>query len=131
MASGAWQINNYPSTATAASASIAAPASAKAVGQITRLRSLQATVACGATAQTPIELVVRDGASGTGTVIASFALAAPADGFASLQQTPLDLRASLGNALTVEFAAANVAASQSAVSAQGDFVPQGYPMFQE
>ena len=124
-----WVITNFPSTATVATAGQVVPASAKAVGQVTRLRSLQVSVATGATAQTPLQWVVRDGATGAGTIIATGALSAPANSVAAVDLTGLDLRASLGNAITVEFTAAGVSASQQAVSAQGDYVAHGAPLF--
>lgn len=126
--SAPWAISNFPSTATQATVSQAYPATT-GTGLVTRLRALQFTVAAGATAQTPLEAVVRDGASGTGTIIASFALAAPANSACVIALSDLDLRASPNNALTVEFTGGGVTASQESVSAQGDLVPVGYPAF--
>lgn len=124
-----WTALNFPSTATAATVSVAAPTGASASNLCTRLRALQISVSCGATAQTPLQWVVRDGATGAGTIIATGTLAAPANDWAECNLTGLDLRTTPGNALTVEFTAAGVTASQEAVSAQGDYVPQGYPQF--
>lgn len=129
-AGGGWTINNFPSTATQATASQAAPATAAAGGNQLRLRCLTVTLAAGATAATPLQAVVRDGATGTGTVIWTGALAAPANGSGVIVKCDQDLRATVGNALTIEFTAAGAAATQEAVSAQGDIVPAGYPMFQ-
>ena len=73
--------------------------------------------------------MVRDGASGTGTILAQFDLAIPANGATSVILPNLDIRASLGNAITVEFAS-GVSNDREDVNAQGDFIPQGYPIFQ-
>lgn len=128
--SNPWTIADFPSTAAQATASQAAPAAAGANGQVTRLRAMQISISAAATAQTPIQWMVRDGDSGGGAILMTGALAAPADSVAAVNLAGLDLRASPGNALTVEFAGAGVSGSQASVSAQGDFIPQGYPMFQ-
>lgn len=131
MASGLWSITNFPATATAASASQAAPTNGSTTGMVVRCRAVSFSVACAGTAQTPLQGVIRDGPTGTGTIMQNFVLAGPQDGSSIVQLSGLDVRASLGNAITVEFVANNVTASQSTVSAQGDLVPQGYPTFQE
>ena len=126
--SGYWSMTARSASAgNAASASQAAPTSAEGVGQITRLRSLQCSLG-GSSAGTD-ELVVRDGDAGSGTIIWSADLAIPANGTSPLIISNLDLRASLGNALTVEFVS-GVTGDREDVNAQGDFVPQGYPAFQ-
>ncbi len=53
-------------------------------------------------------------------------LAVAANGTATLQLTNLDLRASPGNPLTVEFVS-GVASDRENVSAQGDYVSTGWP----
>ena len=123
---GLWSISNRANAGSAASASQAAPASASAVGQQTRLRSLQCRLS-GVAAGTD-QLVIRDGASGTGTIIWQADLSVGANGLSDqLSLTGLDIRASLGNALTVEFVN-GVGSDREDVNAQGDFVPQGYPL---
>lgn len=87
-----------------------------------RLRALQATLV-GTSAATD-QLVVRDGATGAGAIIWSGDLSVPANGIASIQMA-MDLRASVGSALTVEFV--NGAGTAEDVNAQGDFVPVGEP----
>ena len=92
-----------------------------------RLRAIQATLA-GSAAGTD-QLVVRDGASGSGTILAQFDLSVPTNGFSSIQLAGLDLRSTPGNGITVEFAA-GVSSDRESVNAQGDIIPSGYPMFQ-
>lgn len=72
-------------------------------------------------------LVVRDGATGTGAIIWQSDLVIPDNGTAVIALTGLDLRASVGNALTVEFVA-GLASARECISVQGDFVPRGYPL---
>ena len=127
MPSNTWQITDRASSSAAASATQAAPASALSGGAVVRLRSLQAAISgTGAGAD---ELVVRDGASGVGAIIWSLDLAMPANDTQIVQITGLDLRASVGNGLTVEFVS-GIASDQENVNAQGDFVPQGWPFGQ-
>ena len=122
---GSWSITNRSSAGAAATASQAAPSSAGAVGQQTRLQALQCRLN-GVAAGTD-QLVVRDGASGTGTILAQWDLSVGANTVSDqLSLTGLDLRASVGNALTVEFVN-GVASDREDVNAQGDYVPQGYP----
>lgn len=120
--SSQWQINNRGAAGAAATASKTAPAGYAAGNLVLRLRSLTATLA-GSGAGTD-QLVVRDGASGSGAIIFTCDLSIPANGFASIAQPDLDLRASPGNAITIEFVS-GVATDREDVSAQGDYVPQG------
>lgn len=123
-----WTITNAPAANTAASASQAAPTNASANGQVLRLRALQASL--GGTGAGAALLVVRDGPTATGTILAQQQMNIPANGCASVDLTGLDLRASLGNAITVETTSGGGANTLLTVSAQGDLVPSGYPPFQ-
>jgi hypothetical protein len=123
--SGFWQISNRGSAGAAATVSLASPANAVGSGQLIRLRSLQATLSGGSSGTD--QLVVRDGASGAGTIIWSTDLSIAANGTQIIQQPGLDLRASPGNALTVEFVG-GVTNDREDVNAQGDYVPVGYPL---
>jgi|SRR6266851_3436313 len=136
MASGQWQINNFPAAAAQATAGQAAPpgssGSSATSGStlVNRLRTLTITLSAGANAQVPIQVVVRDGATGAGTVIWTASLSAPINTAAPpIALSGLDLRASLGNAITVEFTGTTAAATQQAVAAGGDTVPLNYPAF--
>jgi hypothetical protein len=100
-----------PAVATQATKTVAAVAKFRhiAVG-------IFASIACAAAAQTPILVHLRDGAAGAGTILASFALAAPVNGFASIELTDLAIPGSENTAMTLEFAAAGVAGSQQTVT---------------
>ena len=130
--SGYWSITNRSDAGAAATATEAAPttlqdqATNNASAQVLRLRSLFASLS-GANAGTD-QLVVRDGASGVGTIIWQQDLSIAANGTAQVDVGNLDLRASLGNALTIEFVA-GVAGDRENVNGVGDFVPRGYPPF--
>lgn len=119
--SSQWQITERSASGAAATASIAAAGSASAGGQVNRLLALAASIS-GTTAGTA-ELVVRDGATGSGTIIWQVDLN---EASSSVVASDLDLRASVGNALTIEFTA-GVAGDTQCVNAQGDYVPIGWP----
>lgn len=124
--SGSWSITNRSTAGAAATASQAAPASAAAQGTQVRLRSLQCRVS-GITAGTG-QLVIRDGATGAGTIIWTVDLSVATGGVSDeISLTDLDIRATPGNALTVEFTA-GVGGDIESVNAQGDYVPVGYPL---
>lgn len=100
-------MSGYWSATTATTpATISAPASAAAAGEVLRIRGLAA--------------------SGTGTVTVTdsnagviWQVTLPTSGL--FNQADLDIRGSVGGNLSV------AAAAGSGVSVQGDFVPQGYP----
>lgn len=104
-------VNHVPGTAAQATKAIAAVAGAKHV-----LTSIGAYIACGATAQTPLLVYVRDGATGAGTILWAGAVAAPADGMGKIELSGLQITGSLNTIMTIEFSAAGVAASQEAIS---------------
>ena len=123
---GPWTITNRSGIAGAvASASEPAPASGLAQNQQVRLIELSATLA--GTAAGTSQLVVRDGPSGTGAIIWQWDLSIVAGAADRVFFDNLDLRASPGNALTVEFVA-GVASDFESVNAVGDIVPVGYPL---
>lgn len=135
MSQGQWQIHNFPSSgnqATASTRQLTAPAGGSIPGQPNnqpysqayRLRSIQATLA--GTAAGVGTLVVRDGVSGTGTIILEAQLSIAANGFAAFNASCLDLRAQVSGILTVEFTAGTTS-DQQAVNAQGDLVQVGAP----
>lgn len=117
--SAPWSITNRPAANTAASATQAAPGSPYQ----NRLRALQ--VSLSGTGVGAAELVVRDGATGAGAILLSMDLNIAANGFAYAQLTDLDIRASQGNALTVETTGGGGANTQLDVNAQGDLVIPG------
>lgn len=93
-----------------------------------RIRALGASLN-GTTAGTA-QLVVRDGPATTGTIIWQWDLSVPTAGTGMAVSFPdLDLRATPGNSITIEFVA-GVGGDFEAVNAVGDIIPVGYPMFQ-
>ena len=116
-----WSLLSFPATATAPSASQSAAGSTL----VNRLRALQVGVATNGTAQPPVNVVVRDGSAGAGTIIWEASLSAVIDGGDTINLSQLDLRSSPGNALTVEFTAAPANAVQGYVNAQGDLCAVG------
>lgn len=109
-----WSVQNTPSAATQATITKAAVAGIRHVCD-----SICATIACGATAQTPIQVVLRDGLTGAGAILWSAKLAAPVNGQCKVELNSLSIPGTAGNAMTLEFVAAGVAASEEAVSMVG------------
>ena len=71
-------------------------------------------------------MVVRDGGAGVGTIIFEADLFTQANGRDFLDFNEIDLRATVGNVLTVEFIAGTPGDVQQ-IDAKGDFVPPGIP----
>lgn len=111
---GQWTLVHTPAAAAQPTASKAAVAATRHV-----ITSLVATVAPGATAQGPVLVHIRDGATGAGTIMWSGYLQAPANGFASLSSGPINVIGTANTALTVEFAAATAANVVGSVAATG------------
>lgn len=113
-----WSVQHTPAAATQATITKAAVAGYRHVCD-----SITATIACGATAQTPIQVVLRDGATGVGAILWSAKLAAPVNGMGDIEMTDLGIPGTSGNAMTLEFTGAGVAASEQAVAMVGrDFI---------
>lgn len=110
-----WTLNNTPAAAAQATATKAAGAA----GVSHVAKRLTAWVSTGAAAQTPVNVVIRDGASGAGTILFSASVACVADGFCFIDIDNLHLVGTAATAMTVEFSAAGVAASQEVVNLQG------------
>lgn len=119
---GVKTVVHTPAAATQATASVAANANGRHV-----CKAIHASIACGATPQTPIRLVLRDDATGAGTVLWSKKLAAPANGVASVDITGLCIPGSLNKAMTLEFVAAGVAASEQDVTLGYFDLQEGQP----
>lgn len=111
---GWWSVNHAPAAATQATIAKAAVAGKRHV-----CKCITATLACGATAQTPITVVLRDGLTGAGPVLWAGVLSAPVNQCASIQLPGLSIVGSPNTAMTLEFTAAGVAASLEAVTLNG------------
>lgn len=125
-AGGGWSLTNKPTISTQASATQAPPTNAATTGLVLRLRSLQVSMASSGSLQGPIDVYIRDGQQGSGTIIWQSTLTALTNTFAGIFLTGLDIRSSVGSSIAVEFSAAGVANVQQTVNAQGDMVPVGY-----
>jgi hypothetical protein len=90
----------------------------------TRLRAMYCTLA-GSNAGTGT-IVVRDGPSGSGVIIFEATLAIPGNNRDLVNRTNLDIRATAGNAMTIEFLAGTSGDFQTA-NALGDYIPPGLP----
>lgn len=110
-----WSVTNTPAAATQATASRAAGAAG--------VRHVATTVtvclAAGATAQTPVVVNLRDGATGAGTVLRSWAISAPVNDSKCADLSGLAMIGTAATAMTIEFAAAGVAGSQETVTLTG------------
>jgi anti-sigma factor RsiW len=117
-------------TATGAAAQASASQAAPNAPYQNRLRAIQCTLS--GTAVGAVKIVVRDGASGAGAIIGQFDLSIPTSNgpAAILALTGLDLRASPGNALTLESTGSGGANTTTDVNGQGDIVPVGWPAYQ-
>lgn len=112
---GAWAKQHTPAAATQATITQAAAGA----GVRNVCKAITATVACAATAQTPINIVLRDGASGAGTILWSAKLAAPANSAGVIAVAGLNIVGSPNTAMTLEFGGAGVANSEQTVSMSG------------
>ncbi len=104
-----------PASATIATASLTAPGS----GKVIHVTEISATFAAGATGGTPVQLVLRDGATGVGTIIRQWSLASPVNGFSSVFMESIDIPMTQGNAATLEFTAAGAASTEERVNIAG------------
>lgn len=110
-----WSANHVPATAT--QATITKAAAGAGVRHVCNV--ISATVACGATAQTPIQIYLRDGATGAGTILWAASVSAPADGVGGVMFSDLKIMGSANTAMTLEFSGAGVTASQEVVTMAG------------
>jgi hypothetical protein len=110
-----WVKNSAPAAATQATVTLAAGAA----GVRHVCTSITASVATGATAQTPINVYLRDGATGAGAVLWAGCAAAPVNGSCVIAVPMVAIPGTAATAMTVEFSAAGVAASLEAVTMTG------------
>jgi hypothetical protein len=108
---GAWAKQHTP--AAGAQATIVQAAAGGSVRNV--CKAITASIACGATPQTPIQVRVLDGA----TVVWSAKLACPANDCRAIALAGLNIVGSPNTAMTVEFAGVGVANSEQAVSMSG------------
>lgn len=110
-----WSVVSTPVAATQATASKAA-AGANMRHFCTGIYAAITTVG---TLQGPIQLNLRDGATGAGAILWSMSFQLPVNGIAIVQISDLNIPGSSNTAMTLEFSAAGVAASQESVTLTG------------
>jgi hypothetical protein len=111
---GEWTLTSAPAVSTVASATRAAAAGVKHI-----LKSIQASLQAVVAQNAPVVAVVRDGPSGTGTILWQDRLIAPAGFNGAISVTGLNITGTTGNAMTVEFTAAPIATNFETISASG------------
>lgn len=117
---GDWSVNNVPAAATAAT--ISRTAGGAGVRHV--CTSISATVSTVGTAQTAaLVLNLRDGATGAGTILWSRQISLPVNTTWNCDISGLRIVGTAATAMTLEFAANNVAASFSSVSMTGFDTP--------
>lgn len=114
-----WQVTTRSTAGVAATISVATGPNST---YQTRLRAAHCSLDGSAAGSGTV--VVRDGPSGSGTIIFQATLNLPGSGIDRLNRTDFDLRATVGNVLTVEFLAGTASDFQS-INAQGDYIPPG------
>jgi hypothetical protein len=107
------EIATEPGNKTVVSTSGAAGTASANVAAITTgvhvCKAISVSIAAGAAAQGPITVVLRDGATGVGTIKWSKTLSAPANGSASVDPSGLSIVGTRGNQMTLEFTAGGAA----------------------
>jgi hypothetical protein len=111
---GEWTLTNAPAAATAASATRALTAGVRHI-----LKSLQFSLMGVAAQAAPILCVVRDGATGVGTILWQDKLVAPIGFSDRISVAGLNIVGTAGNAMTVETTTAPAATNFVTVSATG------------
>lgn len=113
-----WGITN---TATAGTPTVSKTAGSGSIRHVATSGS--ACVAAAGTAQPAVQVVLRDGATGAGTIIQSWALAAPVNSSACIPLSGLNHTGSATTAMTIEFTGATAAAVIGTVNLQGYDTP--------
>jgi len=115
----AWALEQHP--AAAGTPSISQAAGVDPIRNV--CKSLTVTIACAATAQTPIRAFLRDGATGAGTILWSGSLAAVAGAAFSISARGA-WKGSPATAMTLEFEGALATGVLGTVSMSGDLAIQ-------
>lgn len=110
-----WSISHRPAAAT--KATISKGAGAAGVRHVATAFSF--TIAAGATAQTPLQIDIIDGASGGATRLWSGTIACPANGMGVVAMSGVAFYGTAATALTLEFSAAGAANTVQAVTLWG------------
>jgi hypothetical protein len=112
-----WSVTSTPAVATQATASKGAGG-----GTVRHVaQSITVCVAAGATAQAPVLVHLRDGATGAGTIIRSWAFAQPINTGSCSTQEGLNQTGSANTAMTLETVAAGITATVQATVTLGGY----------
>lgn len=111
---GEWTLTSAPAVATVATASRAATAGIRHI-----LKSIQASLQAVAAQAAPVTVVVRDGATGVGTILWQDRIIANAGVNFAISIMGVNIAGTTGNAMTVEFIAAPAATNFETLSASG------------
>lgn len=109
-----WSINHTPGAAAQATITRAAIPLMRHI-----CTSIGAVITTVGTLQGPIQINLRDGATGAGTILWSQSIQLPVNGIAIIMISDLSIPGTNGNAMTLEWSAAGVAASQESVALTG------------
>lgn len=113
-----WRVTN---TASAGTPSASKTSGGGTVRHVATCVSI--SVGAAATAQPVVQVNLRDGGTGAGTIIRSWQLAAPVNGSALVDLCGLNESGTAATAMTLEFAAATAAATQASVTLSGYSTP--------
>lgn len=112
---GQWAVGHTPAAATQATITRAAVAATRHV-----CTGISGSISTGATAQAVAAiLVLRDGATGAGTILWTKQVILPANAVFSVDISGLNIVGSVNTAMTLEWTAAGVAGSFESVSLSG------------
>jgi hypothetical protein len=123
---GGMQVTPLSTWSVTNSANAGTPTASKAAGGGTVRHvatSISICVGAAGTAQPVVQVNLRDGATGAGTIIRSWQLAAPISDSACSDLAGLNMTGSANTAMTIEFAAATAAATQASVNLTGYSTP--------
>ena len=109
-----WAIQHAPAAAAVATISKAAAAGSRHVAT-----SVTVCVSAAATAQTPLQFSLRDGATGAGTILWTVRLSAPANSTACATLPHEPFVGSVNTAMTLESAGVTVAGAFATVALTG------------
>jgi hypothetical protein len=115
---GTWSVTNAANAGTPSASKASGGGSVRNVATCVSI-----SVAAAATAQPAVQVNLRDGSTGAGTIIRSWQLAAPANDSANIDLCGLNITGSAATAMTIEFAGATAAATQASVNLSGYSTP--------
>jgi hypothetical protein len=115
---GTWSITNSANAGTPSASKASGGGSVRHVAVC-----VSVSVAAAATAQPAVQVNLRDGGTGAGTIVRSWQFAAPANDSAQIDLCGLNITGSAATAMTIEFAGATAANTQASVNLSGYSTP--------